>query len=85
VIVTSDRRGFTEGIPSGLHVQTPDEFLLDALDLAPALVLGAVTAVAARTGRHGPARTSREILERLRAISAPVFATAALDRLEGAL
>lgn len=85
LIVTSDQRGFTEGLPPGLCTQTPDEFLLDALDLTPPLVLGAVDAVAARTGRHGPARTTREILERLRAASTPAFAAAALDRLDEAL
>lgn len=81
LIVTNDQRGFTTGLPPGLTTQHPDDFLLDALDLAPATVLAAVHAVAARTGRHGPERSPRDLAEHLAKTGTPGFATAVLDRL----
>jgi hypothetical protein len=80
VIVTNDRRGFTSGVPATIGVQTADDFLLDALDLAPAAVVESVRAVADRTGRHGPRRTPHDIARRL-ASSTPHFADAILSRL----
>lgn len=81
VIVTNDRRGFTTGLPPGLATQHPDDFLLDALDLAPTAVLAAVHAVAARTGRHGPAHSPRDLLEHLSKTGTPAFAATVLDQL----
>lgn len=81
VIVTSDRRGFTTGLPPGLTTRHPDDFLLDALDLAPTAVLAAVHAVAARTGRHGPAHSPHDLVEHLSKTGTPAFAAAVLDQL----
>jgi hypothetical protein len=71
LIVTNDRRGFTTGLPPGLTTQHPDDFLLDALDLAPATVMAAVHAVVARTGRHGPARSPHDLVDHLGKTGAP--------------
>ena len=81
LIVTNDRRGFTTGLPPGLTTQHPDDFLLDALDLAPTTVLATVHAVVARTGRHGPARSPHDIVEHLGKTGTPGFAAAVLERL----
>jgi hypothetical protein len=80
VIVTSDQRGFTSGLPAAIKVRAPDEFLLDALDLAPAAVMASVHAVAERTGRHGPRHTTHDIVGRLQA-STPRFSATVLDRI----
>jgi hypothetical protein len=67
--------------PPGLTTQHPDDFLLDAPDLAPTAVLAAVHAVAARTGRHGPAHSPHDLAEHLRKTGAPAFAATVLDQL----
>ncbi|MBI3688418.1 MAG: hypothetical protein HY241_14000 [Actinobacteria bacterium] len=54
-------------------METTDEFLLGVLDGRPAVVMQAVVDVAARTGRHGPARTAVEIAELLGGRNTPVF------------
>lgn len=55
VIVTDNMRDFpADKLPAGLDVQSADEFLLYAIDLAPGVVLAAITEVAGRTGRTGP-------------------------------
>jgi hypothetical protein len=82
IIVTSDQRGFTSGLPATIRVRTPDEFLLDALDLAPTAVVASVHAVAERTGRHGPRRTAHDIALRLQ-VSTPRFSAAVLNRISG--
>ena len=81
VIVTNLRRGFTTGLPPGLTTQEPDHFLLDTLDLAPAAVLAAIQAIAARTGRHGPARSPHDLAECLAKTGTPGFAAAVLSRI----
>lgn len=83
IIVTSDQRGFTSGLPAGLDSRSPDEFLLDALDLTPVTVADAVRAVAARSGRHGPPRTARDIAVHLQRSTTPEFGAAVLEHLTG--
>ena len=56
----------------GLHAVTPDEFLLDQLDLAPAAVLNAVRQQAADTRR--PPLTVDDILDSLSRASVDAFA-----------
>lgn len=77
VIVTNNGKDFpAEALPEPLFTQTPEEFLLDALDLHTDRVILAVNQVAARTGRHGPPRTSLELAARLRATGCPIFTEA---------
>ena len=77
VIVTENSRDFPrEKLPHPLFTQTPDEFLLDSLDLNPKTVVNAVVQVAKRTGRNGPAQSPTEIAEYLRRTSAPGFGAA---------
>ena len=59
--------------PAPLIRQSLDEFLLGSLDLYPGQVLGAVHAVARRTGRSGPAMTARDIAAYLQARGMPAF------------
>lgn len=75
VIVTNDKSGFPrELLPPTLLTQTADVFLTYSLDLHPALVMQAVTNVAARTGRHGPRRTVSELLDLVERRSLAEFA-----------
>ena len=54
VIVTDNLADFPPvALPAPLTRQALDEFLLDALDLHPGLIISAVRAVAGRTGRTG--------------------------------
>jgi predicted nucleic acid-binding protein len=47
VIVTSNKRDFYD-LPSGIEVQTPDEFLSNLFDLDPSHMLGVLDALARR-------------------------------------
>ena len=51
-----------------------DDFLLDLLDLHPALVVSAIRTVAGRTGRFGVPQTALDIALYLRTHGAPAFA-----------
>jgi len=74
VIVTDNLADFppTE-LPAPLTRQSLDDFLLDELDLHPDLVVKAVRAIAARTGRSGPTLTAHDIATYLHAHGAPAF------------
>jgi predicted nucleic acid-binding protein len=74
VIVTDNLADFPPtALPTSLTRQPLDDFLLDSLDLHPDLVVSAVHAVAARTGRSGPAMTAQEIAVYLRSRGMPTF------------
>jgi predicted nucleic acid-binding protein len=74
VIVTDNVADFPPGaLPAPLIRQSLDEFLLDSLDLYPGQLIGAVHAVAGRTGRSGPAMTARDIAAYLQARGMPAF------------
>ena len=74
VIVTDNLADFPPtALPASLTRQSLDDFLLDSLDLHPSLVVSAVHAVSARTGRSGPAMTAQEIAIYLRARGMPTF------------
>lgn len=74
VIVTGNLADFPPAaLPAPLVRQSLDDFLLDVLDLHPGLVIGAVRAVAGRTGRSGPTMTVRDIAAYLQVHSAPAF------------
>jgi PIN domain len=74
VIVTDNLADFPPvALPAPLTRQALDEFLLDALDLHPGLIISAVRAVAGRTGRTGPVMTARDIAAYLQAHGTPVF------------
>lgn len=77
VIVTENGKDFQrDRLPHPLFIQTPDEFLLDSLDLNPKTVVRAVVQVAERSGRNGPAQSPAEIASHLRDTSAPEFGVA---------
>jgi predicted nucleic acid-binding protein len=74
VIVTDNLADFPPAaLPSPLVRQSLDDFLLDTLDLHPGLVVGAVRAIASRTGRSGPGMTARDIAAYLQAHNTPAF------------
>jgi hypothetical protein len=74
VIVTDNVADFPPtALPAPLIRQSLDEFLLDSLDLYPGQVIGAVQAVAGRTGRSGPALTTRDIATYLQARGMPAL------------
>ena len=84
VIVTENQKDFPpEQLPVPMSSQTADTFLLDSLDLHPSAVLAAVRAVAMRTGRNGPPRSSTEIATLLRDRQCPGFGAALLPALSG--
>lgn len=77
VIVTENGKDFPrDRLPHPLFIQTPDEFLLDSLDLNPKTVVRAVIQVAERSGRNGPAQSPMEIAGHLRDTLAPGFGAA---------
>ncbi len=74
VIVTDNLADFPPAcLPAPLVRQSMDDFLLDMLDLHPGPVVSAVSAVAGRTGRSGPAMTTRDIAAYLEKRNAPAF------------
>ena len=74
VIVTDNLADFPPAaLPAPLTRQSLDEFLLDALDLHPRLIISAVRAVARRTGRTGPVMTARDIAAYLQIHGTPAF------------
>jgi hypothetical protein len=82
VIVTENSTDFpAENLPAPLFTQTVDTFLLDAIDLQPALVIEAVKIVAARSGRQGESRTPHDIVSMLGERGCPRFAEAIVPRL----
>jgi predicted nucleic acid-binding protein len=84
IIVTDNLKHFpAELLPPFLRAQSLDEFLLDALDLHPTRVVAAVTAVAERTGRNGPRRTTEELAVDLANNGAQEFSKALVDALRG--
>lgn len=76
-ILTHNLRDFpTESLaPLGLEAIAPDGFLLDQLDLAPALTVQVVRAQAAATGTPPhPSLTALDVLASLAGAGAPAFA-----------
>lgn len=66
VIVTFNLKDFEqEVLPGCLFSQSPDDFLLDLLDLHPDRVAAAMEAVSSRSGRKGPKWTVEEVVHRL--------------------
>lgn len=66
VIVTSNIKDFPgEKLPGALVALTPQEFVEDAVDLAPGKVHVALARMAARSGRVGPEQSTHEIAEEL--------------------
>jgi len=62
VIVTDNLVDFPPAaLPPSISRQCLDDFLLDALNLHPFLVVSAVSSVASRTGRSGPPMTAKDI------------------------
>lgn len=69
VIVTHNVKDFPDRrLPAGLQARTPQQFVLDTVSLGPACAQAAVSAIADRSGRHGPRLTCAEILDRLEKI-----------------
>ncbi|WP_047225025.1 PIN domain-containing protein [Protofrankia coriariae] len=83
VIVTDNLADFPPAaLPARLTRQSLDDFLLDELDIHPDLVVTAVRAIAARTGRSGPTLTAYDIATYLHTHGVPAFGEhllAALD------
>jgi len=79
-IVTANLRDFPDDVmtPLGIAVVSPDEFLLDQLDLAPRIVLDVLREQAAHTRR--PPLTPTDLLARLARAGLPAFADEA-DRM----
>lgn len=76
-ILTHNLRDFPPAAlaPLGLQSIGPDDFLLDQLDLAPAVTVQVVRAQAAATGKPPhPALTPLQVLASLTAAGAPAFA-----------
>lgn len=74
VIVTDNLADFPPAaLPAPLTRQSLDDFLLGTLDLYPGQVLGAVRAVARRTGTSGPAMTAWDVATYLQARNTPAF------------
>lgn len=73
-IVTANLRDFPKELMAslGIAVVDPDAFLLDQLDLAPRVVLGALREQAAHT--RNPPLTPTDLLARLARAGAPAFA-----------
>ena len=66
IIVTFNLKGFEdECLPGDLFSQSPDDFLLDLIELHPGIVLDALDTIASRTGRKGPKWTVDDLLARL--------------------
>lgn len=66
VIVTFNLKDFpSEHLPGSLFSQSPDDFLLDLLDLSPNLIRRSLHQISKRSGRHGPRWEIEDILERL--------------------
>lgn len=83
VIVTDNLADFPrDALPATITRQSLDDFLLDTLDLYPAQVVAAVSAVARRTGRSGPTMTARDVAAYLRAHGAPAFGERMLAELD---
>jgi predicted nucleic acid-binding protein len=62
-IVTENRKDFpTTLLPRGIEVLGPQDFTRDTVSLNPHTVLRAIRAIAARSGRHGPALTEDVLL-----------------------
>jgi len=77
VIVTENQADFpSEKLPRPLFTQTTDTFLLDSFDLYLKPVLDAIRRVADRTGRLGPPRAARYIVQWLGKQDCPQFAAA---------
>lgn len=67
VIVTFNLKDFpAEHLPGSLFSQSPDDFLLDLLDLSPVLIQHSLHQISKRSGRQGPRWETNDILERLR-------------------
>lgn len=81
LIVTANTKDFPAAIlePLGLHARTPDDFLLDALDLAPEATTRALTDQAA-AGRRPP-HTLDSVLRALHSAGAPRFVEAVYEHL----
>jgi hypothetical protein len=74
VIVTDNLARFpAAALPAPLAVHSLDEFLLDSLNLDRGRIVGAIRAVADRTGRFGPAMTPLDIAIYLQAHGTPAF------------
>lgn len=83
VIVTDNLSDFPpDALPTPLVRQSPDDFLLDTLDLHPTQVAASVRAVARRTGKSGPALTARDVAVYLQAHGTPAFGDRLLTELD---
>jgi hypothetical protein len=84
-VVTDNLKDFPpDRMPNGLLVQSADDFLLDALDLAPDAVMSALMTVAERTGRTGPKLSPLDIANAVERCSTVGFAAAMRRRLTAA-
>lgn len=82
-IVTDNLIDFPpSALPASLARLSMDDFLLDLLDLHPALVVSAIRAVASRTGRFGVPQTALDIALYLRTHGTPTFGESLLAKLE---
>jgi len=82
-LVTDNLADFPpDALPESLTSLSMDDFLLDLLDLHPALVVSAIRTVAGRTGRFGVPQTAPDIALYLRTHGAPAFGESLLAKLE---
>ena len=82
VIVTDNLADFPPAaLPASIARQSLDDFLLDIFDLHPGQAVTAVSVIAGRTGKSGPAMTASEIAAYLSTHGTPVFG----ERLQAAL
>lgn len=66
VIVTFNLKDFSsDELPGELFSLSPDEFLLDVLDLYPETVMRVLEVISSRSGRKGPKWTVEDLLGRL--------------------
>ena len=71
-------------LPAPLTRQSLDDFLLDSHGLYPSQVMSALSSVASRTGRYGPALTAINIATYLQTHGTPEFGKRLLMVLEQA-
>jgi hypothetical protein len=66
VIVTHNLKDFpNDRLPTGVEVLPPNRFAENTVALSPGRAWDAINAMVARSGRHGPALSSTEVLDLL--------------------